>query len=617
MSPEQIRGAKIDTRSNLYSVGAILYEMVTERKPFEGADAEILRQCILQNTPAAPIEVNPRVHPILSELVMKALAKDPNARFQSGKELLDHLEQCKESKPAGKKPEVAKGTAVPTKAQAAVQAKFIGSPMTAPRPVSQPSMAAAAAAPAKIASTDAASVTPAAPSAQASVSPAVTHVETPPSSMLSAVVERPEKKNANSQASTAPKIAVDPMMVESPSSAGAGKSFSDVCELPPLQETYAAQPLPDPTATDTSVVLSTSQRHEEKQKAKPGEIAQKAIAEIKSVPPRLMLYSLAAAAVLILVIGIVVAIYIHRENADEESAAGRATTASETIQPQSVPPVVSDTTPSDATQPEDAQQPAAHSTKSRGHAPKKTASEPEPVVLPGELAVDSNPPGAQVQVDGKSDPNWVTPFSLSNLQPGQHTITVSKAGYSTESRTIEVAAGSRVTAGMHLSAIMSTLVVKSDPAGASIYVDGKDMGTKTPGQISLDKGQHVVLVRLAGYLDETMTAQFAQGQTLSFSPALRPLGNADSIKTVGKMSKLFGGRAAQPGQATLNIRTQPKGAEISINQHQLEKNTPTEIILDPGNYIIDITLTGYAPVHRIMNVARGGKLIVDEALQKQ
>ena len=96
---------------------------------------------------------------------------------------------------------------------------------------------------------------------------------------------------------------------------------------------------------------------------------------------------------------------------------------------------------------------------------------------------------------------------------------------------------------------MATLVVKSDPPGANIYVDGRDVGTKTPAQVSVDKGQHVVLVRMTGYIDETMNAQFVLGQTFNFSPTLRSLGNTDNIRTVGKMSKLFGGKGGSAGQA--------------------------------------------------------------------
>jgi PEGA domain-containing protein len=143
------------------------------------------------------------------------------------------------------------------------------------------------------------------------------------------------------------------------------------------------------------------------------------------------------------------------------------------------------------------------------------------------------------------------------------------------------------------------------------------MATKTPAQVSVDKGQHVVLVRLSGYLDETMTGQFTLGQTYGFAPSLRPLGNIDSIKTVGgKMSRLFGGKA-QPGQATLSIHTQPKGAQISINQHMLDKNSPVDVLLDPGNYEVEITLSGYAPVSKVVTASKGGKVVIDEVLQSQ
>ena len=82
------------------------------------------------------------------------------------------------------------------------------------------------------------------------------------------------------------------------------------------------------------------------------------------------------------------------------------------------------------------------------------------------------------------------------------------------------------------------------------------------------------------------------GQTFNFAPTLRPLGNADNIKTVGKMSKLFGGKGVQAGQGVVSIRTQPKGAQVAINQHIMDKNSPLDVALDPGNYVIDITLTG-------------------------
>ena len=65
MSPEQVQGQATDARSNLFSLGAMFYEMVTERKAFDGEDVESLRQSILESTPVAPLHVNPKVHPLL------------------------------------------------------------------------------------------------------------------------------------------------------------------------------------------------------------------------------------------------------------------------------------------------------------------------------------------------------------------------------------------------------------------------------------------------------------------------------------------------------------------------------------------------------------------------
>ena len=74
---------------------------------------------------------------------------------------------------------------------------------------------------------------------------------------------------------------------------------------------------------------------------------------------------------------------------------------------------------------------------------------------------------------------------------------------------------------IHLASLTATLALSSTPAGASILLDGNDTRRVTPAQISIEKGQHTVLVRKAGFLDETGTLTFAAGQTVAFSPALR------------------------------------------------------------------------------------------------
>ena len=640
MSPEQLRGEAMDGRSNLFSLGAMLYEMVTERKAFDREDAASLRESILESTPVAPSHVNVKVHPLLSDLIMKALAKDPAERYQNGRELLNDLEKCKETKPAAKKAEAPKGTVVTDKAKtAAVQAKFVGTSAAAPVS-SQASPAKAVVPPAPKLHTPKVSAAAAGITGRSSHSatPSLPHepadLTEPSASMSSAVADEPTVETFEPQtAPAAPKIAVDPLMAGGPPAAGPSTSFSEISELPPLKEVYVAPPPPPPAeeeapaaAAVAPVIPRIRPKVAEKPKIQPREVAGKAIKEIKGVPPKLMLYSIGGAVVLILVIGLGVMLYIHGLNSDSDSGARATAATAAQAQPsaqpaQQQPAPQPDAAPADVTaQPQDqpteiaepessTPQPAARARSRAGNKKKVVAA-----VIPGQLTIDSVPQGAQIQLDGATDPTWVTPVVLSNIQPGSHSITLSKSGFGSDTRSVDVASGAHASAIIHLSQLAATLVVKSEPAGASIYIDGHDAGAKTPAQINVGKGQHVVLVRLSGYLDETMNAQFVLGQTFNFSPTLRALGNADSIRTVGKMSKLFG-KGGQAGQATLVIHTQPKGAEIAVNKHMLEKNSPVDVMLDPGTYEVDITLTGYAPVHKVITAEKGNKMVIDEVLQ--
>jgi serine/threonine-protein kinase len=663
MSPEQVRGEATDARSNLFSLGAMFYEMVTERKAFDREDMESLRQSIVESTPTAPIHVNPKVHPLLSDLIMKAIAKDPAERYQTGRELLEDLEKCKESKSvAAKKPEAPKAAPPVEKAKAAAPPREVAPPAPAkpapPQPVAKKPAAPAVAAPAQPAAPVKAVARQAAPKAAAAAAgagssavsktakkevpeldlsdayvsapsqPVVQAVETESAHMSSAVLDEPQVETFEPQADEAPAFAVDPMMAEGGSAGSAGSSFSEISELPPLKETYTPPPPSKPQLQAEAEVPTYANvlKHgtdvEEKPKIQPREVAQKAIKEIKGVPPKLMFYSLAGAGILIVAIAIGFTLYIHGLGSDDDAGAAKrpAVVEQTPVEPQPAPKKAKAAPAPVQSQPEEEAAPvekSATSSKSKAAARKKATTAAPPAIIPGQLAVDSVPAGALVQVDGKGDPTWVTPFAMTNVAPGQHSITISKAGYVTDTRTVDVGSGNRANTVVKLVQLMATLIVKSEPAGANIYVDGHDVGAKTPAQVSVGKGEHMVLVRMSGYLDETMNAQFVLGQTFNFSPTLKALGNADSIKTVGKMSKLFGGGKGDAGQATVSIRTTPKGAQVAINQHMLDKNSPVDVLVDPGNYEVDITLTGYARVHKVITADKKGKIVIDEVLQPQ
>ena len=92
MAPEQILGKKVDMRADVYSLGVILYEMVTGGPPYHRGDHMSVMYQHVQGKARPPIEINPDLPPPLSDLVIKAMAVDKAKRFQTMEELRLALE---------------------------------------------------------------------------------------------------------------------------------------------------------------------------------------------------------------------------------------------------------------------------------------------------------------------------------------------------------------------------------------------------------------------------------------------------------------------------------------------------------------------------------------------
>jgi serine/threonine-protein kinase len=95
MSPEQVLGRRADHRSDIFSLGIVLYEMLTGERPFTGSEMSAIMYHVVHLSPRAPSQINPAVPDILNFIVAKALAKAPEARYQDTRDFANDLRECR------------------------------------------------------------------------------------------------------------------------------------------------------------------------------------------------------------------------------------------------------------------------------------------------------------------------------------------------------------------------------------------------------------------------------------------------------------------------------------------------------------------------------------------
>jgi eukaryotic-like serine/threonine-protein kinase len=140
MSPEQARGEPLDERSDLFSLGAVLYEMATGQTCFSGSTSAVIFDAILNRNPVAPSILNPKVLPKLEEIIGKALEKDRELRYQTAAELRADMKRLKRDLDTSRGAAAAPGSSASWPA-----ASSAGGPRSGPAPAQPPAGTAMAA----------------------------------------------------------------------------------------------------------------------------------------------------------------------------------------------------------------------------------------------------------------------------------------------------------------------------------------------------------------------------------------------------------------------------------------------------------------------------------------
>jgi serine/threonine protein kinase len=547
LSPEQARGEEPDWRSNLFSLGAMLYELLTGERAFPGEDAREILENIASKDPKAPHLFKATVNPGLSRVIMKALSKTPEGRYQSGAELIRDFESHR--KPVA---EPAPATAKPASSIGSAEDRPKLSPSIAGRGIVKQSAMVA-------------------PRTAVSIAVKPPQNFPPPSSAKPSVAAEP----ASSIISSAP------IMIRSNS---------------PEPTVTGREPEESPAEDIRNAVPATALR------MNPPRSPSAFAARHRAV----LLY--AAAGVLLLIasfglghgIGDVISAYVRPSQPIVPA----------TEQPQPIPAA---SAREEVTEVRDDAQ-AVHS----GRRPAKKHGAPviaaAPALMVGELVIDSFPQGATIQLDGSGSSSFQTPYTASSLSVGRHTVGLSKPGYATESRTIEIAVGLKSRLMITLTELEATVSIASDPSGAAVVIDGQDSGRTTPVSLVLKKGSHTFSLRRAGYLPAATKVELTAGQSFQFAPHLLPTGNEEDVKPVGKLGRILGRHSSS--MAMLQIRTSPKGARIIVNQRVMEKTTPAEFSVPEGSYVVALALDGYSRVERTITVVAGSNFVVDEKLLK-
>src|SRR6266478_2772125 len=585
MSPEQVKGRAVDGRSDIFSLGVMLYEMVTGEKPFPGQNITTVIYKIVNEEPVPPRQINPSIHAGISAVVMRALEKEPDQRYQSCREMLEDLRNYRSIKPAGDNPQstmvLSGGSPAATVISGNAASRGLAGEeqtiMTTAR-----SLNARASSPGQ--------------------TPAVRRTGT-----IAPVPEPPKKKSVVGTIFAALLLLgvivygankIKPVFEAARELHDEQKKGASLpAAVPAGSENAPANPAENPAGTENSPPpkdpAAGTNAEAKPAETKPAEVVAEKAAPRKaenSISPKAAEYK------------------GRIEEAISEKglnghvrvqAAGNTLTLAGKLRPAEHGALLkllrnapSDVRVIDHLEYDDTPVAATGSPDEGSH--------PIPAAGYGAIHVVTDVIGATAVLRGPAGHilnKCETPCSFNNLNPARYSLEVQKAGYQSVQTALQVKSGDAQDQRIKLESLAKGIFISSQPPGADVFINGAKQSGQTPVTLPLAPGQYNLVLRRSGY------EPYAGGIQVK-----------DNIQTQLNVP-LSEKSAARVAWAQVN--STPKGAEIIVDGNSTGQFTPARVQVPTGMHTVTVHLNGFQFGKRTCQASEGGTISIEEALHQK
>ena len=592
MSPEQVKGRAVDGRSDIFSLGVMLYEMITGEKPFPGQNITTVIYKIVNEDPVPLRQIDPSIHPGISTVVMKALAKEPEQRYQSCREMLEDLRNYRAQGIAGASPNstmvMGPGSHAATLPSSnAGGHRFPSRTLTGHAPATDdptviaasPALGARAASPGQTTAVrHMGTIPPAsvAPPKKKSVVGTIfatlllLGVIAYGANKIKPVFEAASALHSAQVRETASSGSAEPASKAGADNSEAGSSAGGAAQVP-NEAPSAPDRAVEPKSPDPSSAKAASRRTD------------------NSLSPKVREYK-----------GRI------EEAISEKGLGGRAKvqgtgntlTLVGKLRPAEHGELLQflrDRPPSvhviDHIEYDDA-------AVSTGAGPDDT-SHPVPAAGRGAIHVITDVIGATAVLHGPAGHvlnKCETPCSFNNLKPQRYSLEVQKDGYQPVQTALLIKGDEAQDQQIKLEPLARGIFISTRPPGADVFINGAKQAGQTPVTLPLAPGQYNLVLRLAGYEPYSGTIQVTEIQT--------PLNVSLTERSAARV-------------AWAQVTSNPAGAEIIVDGNSTGQFTPARVQIPSGIHTVTLKLEGYQPAKRTVQSSEGGTVPINETLRQR